>query len=264
MPDFSFSPSRESSQILFVHRRLADGDIYFLNNRNARAERTQARFRVVGKRPEIWRADTGAAEPVSYRIENGYTVVPLEFLPEDSYFVVFRKSASEPAVAVESLPWKKAGEIGGSWDVTFQAARGAPSAVRLESLHSLSAHSDPGIKYFSGVARYFKSFDLPAGAQPGAPLMLDLGAVGDVAEVWLNGKLLGTVWKAPYRVDIGSTAFRRNNQLEIRVANLWVNRLIGDTQPGAMKIAFTNVPTYLADAPLRASGLLGPVSISAR
>lgn len=94
--------------------------------------------------------------------------------------------------------------------------------------------------------------------------MLDLGTVGDVAEVWLKGKLLGTVWKAPYRVDISSAVRRRDNRLEIRVANLWVNRLIGDAQPSAKKIAFTTVPTYLADALLRKSGLLGPVSLSAR
>jgi hypothetical protein len=77
----------------------------------------------------------------------------------------------------------------------------------------------------------------------------------------LNGVTLGTLWKAPYRVDVGGALRRRQNTLEIRVANLWVNRMIGDAQPGAEKVAFTTIPTYRADAPLRAAGLIGPVAL---
>ena len=100
---------------------------------------------------------------------------------------------------------------------------------------------------------------MPKGARPGAPLLLDLGKVGDLAEVHVNGKLVGTAWHAPYRLDIGSAVQRGRNQIEIRVADLWVNRLIGDAQPGATKITWTSGPTYRADAPLRPSGLMGPV-----
>ena len=77
----------------------------------------------------------------------------------------------------------------------------------------------------------------------------------------VNGKSAGYAWHAPYRVDIGSAVRPGRNTLEVRVANLWVNRLIGDAQPGAQKITWTAVPTYKADAPLRPSGLLGPVRI---
>jgi hypothetical protein len=260
-PDFSFGPSDRDSQILFVHRRLPDGDVYFLNNRKARAERAEARFRVAGKLPEVWRADTGATEPITYRIENGHTVIPLELLPEDSYFIVFRTPANAPAATVDPVVWKRGAEIEGGWNVTFQAGRGAPSSAYFEKLQSLNTHSDAGIRYFSGVASYRRTFDLPRGTPRGAPLMLDLGTVGDVAEVRLNGKLVGTLWKAPYRVDIDNAVRGRRNELEIRVANLWVNRLIGDTQAGATRIAFTTVPTYRPDAPLRPSGLIGPVTL---
>jgi hypothetical protein len=262
-PDFSFTSPQNDSQILFVHRRLPDGDVYFVNNRKARTERADTRFRVIGKRPEVWRADTGATEPVSYRIENGQTVIPLELLPEESYFVVFRAPASASAATVDSIAWKKVAEIDGDWDASFQPGRGAPPSARLEKLQSLSAHTDPGIRYFSGIARYTKTFDLPRESKPGAPLMLDLGAVGDVAEVRINGKLIGTLWKAPYRIDIGVAVRRRRNEIDIRVANLWANRLIGDAQPGAASVAFSTVPTYRPDAPLRPSGLIGPVSLIA-
>jgi hypothetical protein len=83
--------------------------------------------------------------------------------------------------------------------------------------------------------------------------------VGEVAEVYVNGKLVGTPWKPPFRVDIGAVAKRSHNTLEVRVADLWVNRLIGDAQPGAQKLTFTIFSTYPANAPLRPSGLMGPV-----
>lgn len=264
VPDFSVSPSSRESQILFVHRRLADGDVYFLNNRKARTEHAEVRFRVVGKKPELWRADTGATEPISYRIENGYTTVPLEFSPEDSYFVVFRTPAQTSAATIDPVKWQRAMEIEGGWNVSFQAGRGAPPTARLEKLQSLSEHRDPGIKYFSGVASYLKTFELPPGTQQGGPLMLDLGSVGDVAEVRLNGKLIGALWKAPYRIDVSGAVRRGENELEIRVANLWVNRLIGDAREGAVKVTFTSVPTYEPDAPLRPAGLMGPVTILRR
>jgi hypothetical protein len=111
------------------------------------------------------------------------------------------------------------------------------------------------------AATYSKAFTLPKNIKAGAPLWLDLGQVGDVAEVRVNGKPVGAAWKAPYRLDIGGATKSGNNKLEIRVANLWVNRLIGDLQPNAQKIAFTIFPTYSVKSPLRPSGLLGPVQL---
>jgi hypothetical protein len=125
----------------------------------------------------------------------------------------------------------------------------------------LSEHSEPGIRYFSGVATYRKMIEAPRSHVAGQPLLLDLGVIGDVAEAWLNGQLAGTAWQAPYRVDIGPFMKTGRNELEIRVANLWVNRLIGDAQPDAERITFTTTSTYTADAPLRPSGLIGPVRL---
>jgi hypothetical protein len=212
--------------------------------------------------PELWRADTGTTEPVSYRIENGTTVVPLEMKAEDSFFVVFRKPATVASAVVPMTRYEPALALDGRWDVAFQSDRGAPPTLTLPTLAPLSAQADAGVKYFSGIATYTRRFDLPKGMKPGQqPLLLDLGDVGDVAEIHVNGQLVGTVWHAPYRLDIGAAVRKGSNQLEIRVANLWVNRLIGDAQPGAVKVAFTTLPTYRADAPLRRSGLIGPVQL---
>lgn len=77
----------------------------------------------------------------------------------------------------------------------------------------------------------------------------------------VNGKSAGIAWKSPYRIDLTDFVKTGENNLEVRVANLWVNRLIGDAQPVAQRIAFTIAPTYRPDAPLRQSGLMGPVRL---
>lgn len=260
-PDVDLGQVAADTQVMFVHRRLADGDLYFLNNRNNRPEQFEARFRVTGKTPEIWRADTGASTPVSYRIEGNETVVPLAMEPEDSFFVVFRKPAAAPSRTVTAVTPVQVAKFDRPWTVRFQPNRGAPASTELKTLAPLNENADSGIKYFSGVATYSTTFKAPAGYRSGTPLLLDLGRVGDVAEVRVNGRAVGTLWHAPYRVDVGSAVKRGDNQLEVRVANLWVNRLIGDRQPGAKKVAYTVMPTYRADAPLRPSGLIGPVQL---
>ena len=80
---------------MFLHRKLADGDIYFVDNREDRAENVDATFRVDGKAPELWDAATGETQPASYRIADGRTTVPLHLDPYGTTFVVFRKPATQ-------------------------------------------------------------------------------------------------------------------------------------------------------------------------
>lgn len=260
-PQFHYTGAQPDSAIPFVHRVLPDGDSFFIVNQKNRAERIEARFRVIGKAPELWHAETGVAEPVSYRIENGETVVPLTLGPDESVHVLFRKPARANALTIEKPELVERGRIDGRWQVRFQPGRGAPATSEFDRLAPLDENSDPGIKYFSGIATYTTTFDAPKGWKPGQPLWLDLGAVHEIAEVRLNGKLVGTDWHAPYRIDAGKAAKPGRNELEVRVANLWVNRLIGDAQPGAEKITWTASPTYRPNASLRPSGLVGPVTI---
>ncbi|MFM5908165.1 MAG: glycosyl hydrolase [Novosphingobium sp.] len=245
----------------FLHRRLSDGDSYFLVNRNNTPANVEARFRVTGKAPELWDAETGKAEPLGYRIEGGVTVVPLQIGAEKSFHVVFRKPATADALAIRKVVPTELATLDGAWDVAFQPGRGAPATAKFASLQGLEKNADPGIKYFSGMATYTRDFTTPKGWKVGQPLWLDLGQVGELAEVSINGKPAGAAWHPPYRVEIGSAVNKGKNRLEVRVANLWVNRLIGDKQPGATKITWVSGPTYKADAPLRPSGLIGPVRL---
>lgn len=260
-PDFAFSGADAGAKIPFVHRRDAKGEIYFLSNPQDAAQTISARFRVTGKVPELWRAETGRSEPLSYRIENGETIVPLSLKAGDAVFVVFRKAAASQSAQVAAKSAAPLLTLDKGWTVSFQKDRGAPASLAMGTLAPLQENADPGVKYFSGEATYATKFTLPKGAKRGAPLWLDLGQVGDLAQVTLNGVDVGTAWHAPFRLDIGKAARKGTNTLEVKVANLWVNRLVGDAQPGAKPITWTALPTYRADAPLRPSGLIGPVEV---
>ncbi|AOR79777.1 glycosyl hydrolase [Novosphingobium resinovorum] len=260
-PDFTFTGAAAGVKIPFVHRRDRTGDIYYLSNPQDSAQTVEAHFRVTGKVPRLWHPETGESEAVSYRIEGGETVVPLSLVAGDAVFVVFHENATARSLDVPATTATTLATFDDGWTVRFQQDRGAPASIRLATLAPLDRNADPSIRYFSGEATYTRSFVLPKGARPGRPLLLDLGEVGDLAQVTINGRDVGSVWHAPYRIDVGSALRKGANTIEVKVANLWVNRLIGDQQPGAKPITWTAMPTYRPDAPLRRSGLIGPVTL---
>lgn len=260
-PDFTVKDDIDG--VDFVHRELADGDIYFVRNSLAVPAAFEARFRVKGKAPEIWDAVTGKVSPTTYRTKEGQTIVPLKLLGETSRFVIFRNAATLPALIVPEPALSPVAMLDGPWTVAFQADRGAPARIDLSELSPLDEHSRPGVRYFSGVAGYRTTFETPDRWCTGSPLAIDLGRVGDLAEVTINDQLAGTAWQAPYILDIADLVKPGTNSVEIKVANLWVNRLIGDAQDGAEKMGWTTSPMYKPDAPLRPSGLIGPVRLLA-
>jgi len=261
LADFAFEGAQQGAALPFVHRKLPDGDIYFIANQKDRSETITARFRISGKAPELWHAETGKSEPISFSVQGGVTSVPLTLGPDESVHLVFRKNTAETERKVAPVELTQAAILGGPWDVTFEPGRGAPPQTRLPELSSLGENADASIRYFSGIATYAKEFAAPRGWKKGMPLFLDLGEAREIAEVSVNGQLAGYAWHKPYRIDISGQMRSGKNRLSIRVANLWVNRLIGDAQPDATKVTWTATPTYRKDAPLRPSGLLGPVRL---
>ena len=171
------------------------------------------------------------------------------------------------------------------WQIKFLPNLGAPSSIQLKELHSLHLHPDFDVKYFSGTATYTTSF-LCSAENPLQKVLLDLGRVEVIAEVRLNGKALGVLWKEPYRLDITKTLSKGNNKLEIAVTNLWPNRMIGDEhlpkennydengfivefpawyinnkpKPG-QRITFSAWNNFKKTDPLLEAGLLGPVRL---
>ena len=176
-------------------------------------------------------------------------------------------------------------EIAGPWTLRFPDGWGAPKQVGLDKLISWTEHSDPGVRYFSGTARYSKDFDVPASmVGSDRSVVLDLGKVMNFAEVTLNGKKLAVLWKEPFRADVTGLMRAGRNHLEVSVTNLWPNRIIGDeqypddcqwngntiaqipqwvtgggTRPQKERYTFATWKFYNKDSKLLESGLLGPV-----
>lgn len=257
--DLTYTKAAPDTALRFVHRKAADAEIYFITNRKNRAEATTLSFAQAGKAPEWWDAQTGKAAPLAYTAKDGRTDIAMILKPWQSGFVVFRK-AGAASLSVPAPVRTPITTLAGPWSLTFQPGRGAPASVTLPALADWTKHSDPGVRYFSGTATYRQTLKVPA-AKPGQRLILDLGDVRDLAEVLVNGTSAGVLWQPPYEADITALAKPGANSIEIRVTNLWVNRLIGDAQPGAKPITFTTLKTYRADAPLRPSGLIGPVTL---
>ena len=262
-PDFTYTKVQADAELLFVHRKLSDGDVYFVDNRHNRAETLSATFRVQGKEAELWHADTGVIEPASFEISTGKTAVPLQLEPWGTVFVVFREPTQSTSRVLPKPVETALATLEGPWQVAFQPNRGAPAQLTFEKLTAWNENPDEGVKYFSGTGTYTKNIQAPQDwFKNGARLWLDLGEVLNVAEVSVNGKPAGIAWKVPYRVDVTGFLQPGDNELRIGVINAWVNRMIGDRQPNAAtKYTFTNPIFYKADSPLLPSGLIGPVQI---
>jgi hypothetical protein len=265
--DWEIVGGDKSANFLCAHRRTADADFYFVANHQPRAAKMTVAFRLTGKTAERWDADTGMiSEITGSREAGGRTEVPLTLEANASTFVVFRKTDNALPLRpqaetnlIADLPVRL--ELAGPWNVRFTPGWGAPERVTFTNLVSWTDQPDFGVRHYSGSAVYAKEFDFPA-VRPGERLVLNLGNVGVLAGVKLNGRDLGVVWKEPYAVDVTSALRAGKNSLEIRVVNLWVNRLIADAGlPPSQRLTWaTWNPFHPSDA-LVQSGLLGPVTI---
>jgi len=265
VPDFAYSKPSSDTKLMYVHRKLPGSDIYWVDSRNNSVQDIETTFRIDGKVPELWFAETGKTEPLSYSIADGVTKVKLHMERNDALFIVFKDKATKTSVELPPVKVNELATINGSWKVDFQKGRGAPISATFDKLTSFTENADAGIKYFSGTATYTKTFTADkAWFTKDAELWLNLGDVKNLAEVIVNGKSLGILWNYPFRVNISGALKPGTNTLVIKVTNLWVNRLTGDAQPGVTnKITYTTMPFYQANSKLLPSGLLGPVKIMA-
>ncbi|RZK60767.1 MAG: glycoside hydrolase family 2 [Pedobacter sp.] len=249
--------------LLFTHRKTAQEEIYFITNQSDERQEATITFRVKDKHPELWDATTGTTRklPQFFSTSTG-TALSLKFEPAESYFIVFVADDSKTTTTENFPQANSVQEITSPWRVKFQDNKRGPTAeVEFTTLQDWSHHSDEKIKYFSGTATYTNTF---IGKAPisGERIFLDLGDVKNMATVKINGKTVGGLWTAPWRIDITKFVSNGNNSVEIEVVNLWVNRMIGDS-----KLSEKDRPTWLANNyfnptdPLTPSGLLGPVHI---
>ena len=264
--------------VVYCHRRLPDADIYFLANQSSEKVAFSPVFRVSGRQPELWNPATGTCRTLNVYEENGETTaVPLELEPLESAFVVFKtvKDATDTARHAEMAEAtggsgstnypepQTVAVLSGPWTLTFDSEqRGPATPVVTGTLFDWSTSEDDAVRYYSGKVIYQTEFDLPEPAA--SSLFINLGDVMVMAKVKVNGKEVGGVWTAPYRLDISDAVQTGNNRIEVSVVNTWMNRLIGDCA-----LAPEECPTWSpcnpwnVSSPLQKSGLLGPVSIEA-
>ncbi len=255
-------PFDQDDPLGWIHRRTGDADIYYVVNRRAIATTAAVTLRAIGKAVELWDPVSGSVTAAGFSTDKGRTALTVELGPSDSRFIVIAHGpAGSHTVAAAKRRTVAVAE--GEWSVAFEPGRGAPGSVTLPFLQDLTENPEAGIRYFSGTASYTRSWTVPAGRGPGR-VWLDLGEVHDIAQVIVNGADAGTVWRAPYRVDVTDAIRTGANRIEVRVTNSWYNRMVGDLQPGVTSPVTVSVgiPNGMtAASPLQPSGLLGPVRL---
>lgn len=266
-PDFVASHALD-----YIHRTTSAGEVYFVRNTRGEPVTERATFRVKGKAPELWDPRTGEiTATTTFNATAAGTEVPLAFAPYASTFVIFRRAATAPSAAVgtrSALPAPF--PLEGDWRVEFEPNRGAPATANFAQLQPWNAHTDSGIRHFSGKATYRKTFTVPAAWRSrGQRAALDLGKLWTIGAVTLNGKSLGVVWTAPFHVDCTEALREGENELVVTVANNWHNRIVGDSRlPAPHRVTRTNVQVTQHNRPwsemsLIDSGLFGPVRLIA-
>ena len=203
---------------------------------------------------------------------------------EPGEYELVSASGQVQKVKVETIPQSM--ELTGPWEVRFDPKWGGPESATFDPLEDWSKRSEEGIRYYSGTASYRKTFTLSSQPSSLNRLFLDLGKVAVMAEVKLNGHDLGILWKPPFRVEVTNALKPGENVLEVKVVNLWINRLIGDEQlpedsqrngDGTLKgwpqwvndgkpsptgrLTFTSWRLWKKDDQLQESGLIGPVTL---
>lgn len=253
--------------LVFKHRKIANGEVYFLaNTSNSPADFT-ASLRVAEGRPSRWNAVTGKiSDKTVFTKEDERTLVPLHLEASESIFIVFDEKKGSPAAdaADSNTPeYETIAELDENWTVHFDG-QGAPKSIHFDGLSDWSKHDDDAVKHYAGTGVYETNFSLSIDDAANS-IVLELGEVHVIATVLVNGEEAGTVWTTPWAIDITDYVKQGKNKLEIRVANTWNNRLIADSKlPLADRQAKVSQPYRFNErAPLASGGLLGPVKVKA-
>jgi len=305
-PEFNFSLERAISGWTTIQLRCDDGiPSVYINEQLAKAGikskytvHPTPRLAFLSEGASFYNGDmslSDQAPDVAYNalVDRGDQLL----ITNDGKYTIARKNGGRSKISVSNKPSLN---LSYEWEITFPGESGAPASIHLDRLMSLTSHDDKGVKYFSGTCTYRKTF--PAFKKYNKEerrYLLDLGAVEVIAEVSMNGKSLGTLWARPFVIDITDYIKEGDNTLEVRVTNLWPNRLIGDEQepevykytpggggrgfaslsggaiqelpdwykkgepkPEDGRVAFATWKHYTKDSPLLLSGLIGPVILS--
>lgn len=269
-PDFATG----NPAIGFIHRKLDDGDIYFIVNTSNQPVDATAQVRVKGRRAEWWDPFTGKISTA------GGSSIELKLAPYESRVLVYSNGAAQAATQVDGEAATL--DISNDWKVTF------PALKRTVEMHQLRSWTDDDeTKFFSGQATYEKAVSIPEGFLKGRrSAMLDFGEgspvsqtgrpgtgmrawlespVREAAVVYVNGERAGAVWRPPYQVDVMKLLHAGNNTIRLETANLAINELAGQRPPDYkllnLRYGVRFVPQDMENLQPLPSGLLGPIRV---
>ncbi len=250
---------------LWTHRTMPGMEIYFLTNQGDGMLSFEPSFRVSGLQPQLWDAVTGEIRKLNdYTDDGSRTTVPLNMQKHESCFIVFtsgNNGETGGGYDANSPQPELLTELNSEWIVDFENKEFGPNdPVKFSKLSSWTKSSDDHMKYYSGTATYKTEFTMDV--IPEGDLFLNLGEVGVMAQVKLNGEDLGVAWMAPYRLNAKELLVAGTNQLEVEVVNVWRNRMVGDMElPAADRYTTYTVADLKKGEALTPSGLMGPVTI---
>jgi hypothetical protein len=272
--------SSDAASIGVVHRKVADGEIYFIVNTANTPVHTQAAFRVKGLKPEWWDPFTGKRSAANIASGDA-AALALDLLPYESRVLVYSASAMAPAPAPAAPSVARAPvDLSSDWKVTF----GSGLTVQMRELRSWTDTEET--RFFSGLATYEKTVELPeAFVRSGGEIYLNFGAgkpaaqdrrggaaiespVREAAQVYVNGTLAGSVWKPPYEVAVTGLLRAGANTIRVVVANLGLNRLAGTTLANYRLLNLRYGERFqeqdMQNVQPVPCGMLGPVTLAAR
>jgi len=265
--DFVASEENEEQTgfISWNHRKVGKKDIYFVANQLEKSRMLELTFRIENKVPELYNPVTNETRPCrQWQTKNGKTTLTYNFEPNESLFILFNEGKMNSGTGKNWRETVSELNLSGEWKVQFDPSYGGPdNLVNFPELTDWSKNEDASIRFYSGTATYFKSFQWNINMKPNEAYWLELGTFANMAGVKLNGQLCGICWTSPFRVRIDQALKQGSNMLEIAVTNTWANRLIGDNNlPESKRISWTTAPYRLEGKSLLPAGLFGPVAIS--
>ncbi len=255
------------NKVLYTHRTTNEKELYFVTNQSGSPIEFSAVFRVTNASPYWWDPVTGVIRDLpGFKNDEGKTSIPFKLDTDQSGFVVFNKgvlktdgSRRENFKAADHLLTLTA-----PWEVNFVNSPlpgGPEKPVVFNQLISWSDHPDERIKGFSGSAVYRTSFYLE-NTYPNETILLNTGRINGMAKIKVNGQETGTVWTAPWQLDVSKAIKKGSNIVEVEVVNTWTNRLLKDSKLNAKeRLSHTEITNFSTDSNYEVSGLTGPVTL---
>lgn len=248
--------------VSWTHRKIGNNDVYFISNQQKSEQEVSLLFRRTNWLPEMWDAVDGSIIPCVWNNENGGIKIIANLHSDQSVFLVFRKSITWNSTTNRRISKISKDLFKDKWKIKFdQNYGGNEMPIVFDKLESWTKSNDSSIRYYSGTAVYSNTFFIKSMNEiHNASIRFD--SIYNIATVKINDIDCGTLWTAPYQLNITKALKPGENKIEIEVTNTWHNRLIGDNLlPFEKRITWTTAPFRLKDKTLLPAGIIGDVKI---